>query len=132
MVIDNADFVFEVEATYHGMHSIRHLKVVSVTSVLQRQWIPPLRYGGSEKGLLTCPCKALLVYVPFAQGTFRTDGRPTGSDPFHASRGPLSAIYPLFPRRLQSPIPLGLNLLLIPGEQDLTGLGACADHDAIG
>jgi len=32
------------------------------------------------------------------------------------SRGPLAAILPLFPRRRQLPIPVGLNLLLMPGE----------------
>jgi hypothetical protein len=42
--------------------------------------------------------------------------RPTGSNPFHPSRRPLAAILPLFPRRVQLPIPLGLNLLLMPGE----------------
>jgi hypothetical protein len=47
------------------------------------------------------------------------DGRATGSNPFHPSRGPLPAILPLFPRRLQFPIPLGLNLLLLPGEHIL-------------
>jgi hypothetical protein len=35
------------------------------------------------------------------------------------SRGPLAAILPLFPRRLQFPIPVGLNLLLMPGEHVL-------------
>ena len=40
----------------------------------------------------------------------------TGSSPFHPPRGPLAAILPLFPRRVQFPIPLGLNLLLMPGE----------------
>jgi hypothetical protein len=40
--------------------------------------------------------------------------RPTGSNPFHPSRGPLAAILPLFLRRLQCPIPVGLNLLLMP------------------
>jgi hypothetical protein len=35
------------------------------------------------------------------------------------SRGPLAAILPLLPRRLQLPIPLGLNLLLMPGEHVL-------------
>jgi hypothetical protein len=30
--------------------------------------------------------------------------RPTGSNPFHQSRGPLAAILPLFPRRLQLPV----------------------------
>ena len=45
--------------------------------------------------------------------------RPTGSNPFHPSRGPLAAILPLFPRRLQFPIPIGLNLLLMPGEHVL-------------
>jgi hypothetical protein len=34
----------------------------------------------------------------------------------HPSGGPLAAILPLFPRRLQFPIPVGLNLLLMPGE----------------
>jgi hypothetical protein len=60
-VMDNAAFVFEVEATYHGMDSIHHPKVVSVTSFLQPQWIPRQRYVGSEKGPLTYPSKALLV-----------------------------------------------------------------------
>jgi hypothetical protein len=40
------------------------------------------------------------------------DGRQTGSNPFHLSRDPLAAILPLFPRCLQFPIPLGLNLVL--------------------
>jgi hypothetical protein len=33
-----------------------------------------------------------------------------------SSRGPLVAILPVFPRRLQLPIPLGENLLLMPAE----------------
>jgi len=33
--------------------------------------------------------------------------------------GSLAAILPLFPRRLQFPIPVGLNLLLMPGEHVL-------------
>jgi hypothetical protein len=33
-----------------------------------------------------------------------------------SSRGPLAAILPLFPRRLQLPIPLGENLLLMSAE----------------
>jgi hypothetical protein len=33
-----------------------------------------------------------------------------------SSRGPLAATLPLFPRRLQLPIPLGENLLLMPAE----------------
>jgi hypothetical protein len=49
--------------------------------------------------------------------TFWADGRRTGSNPFHPSRRPLAAILPLLPRRLQFPIPVGLNLLLMPGEQ---------------
>jgi hypothetical protein len=40
-------------------------------------------------------------------------------NPFHRSRGPLATNLPLFPRRLQLPIPLGLNLLLMPGEHVL-------------
>jgi len=43
----------------------------------------------------------------------------TGSNPFHQSRGPLAVILPLFPRRLQLPIPLGVNLLLMPSEHVL-------------
>jgi hypothetical protein len=43
----------------------------------------------------------------------------TGSNLFHPSRGPLAAILPLFPRRLQLPIPLGVNLPLMPGEHVL-------------
>ncbi len=35
------------------------------------------------------------------------------------SRGRLAAILLLFPRRLQLPIPLGLDLLLMPGEHVL-------------
>src|SRR5439155_9535090 len=42
-----------------------------------------------------------------------------GSNPFHPSRRPLAAILPLFLRRVQLPIPLGLNLLLVPGEHVL-------------
>ena len=45
--------------------------------------------------------------------------RPTGSNPFHPSRRPLAAILPLFLRRVQLPMPLGLNLLLVPGEHVL-------------
>src|ERR1700675_3744820 len=45
--------------------------------------------------------------------------RPTGSNPFHPSRRPLAAILPLSLRRVQLPIPLGLNLLLMPGEHVL-------------
>jgi hypothetical protein len=43
--------------------------------------------------------------------------RPTGSNPFHPLRRPLAAILPLFLRRVQLPIPLGLDLLLMPGWQ---------------
>jgi hypothetical protein len=43
----------------------------------------------------------------------------TGSNPFHPARGPLAAILRLFCRRLQLPIPLGMNLLLMPGEHAL-------------
>jgi hypothetical protein len=54
----------------------------------------------------------------------------SGSDPLYPflglsetkllrpSRGPLAAILPLFPRRLQLPIPLGENLLLMPDEHE--------------
>ena len=52
-------------------------------------------------------------------GCLGSVGRQTGSNPFHPSRGPLAAILPLFPRRLQLPIPLGVNLLLMPGEHVL-------------
>lgn len=52
-------------------------------------------------------------------GALKARRRPTGSNPFHPSRGPLAAIPPLFPRRFQLPIPLGLNLLLMPGEHVL-------------
>jgi len=44
-----------------------------------------------------------------------TGGRPTGSNLFHPSHGPLAAILPLLPRRVQLPIPLGLDLLLMVG-----------------
>jgi hypothetical protein len=47
------------------------------------------------------------------------DCRPTGSNPFHPSRGPLAAILPLFSRRLQFPILAGPNRVLIPGEHVL-------------
>ncbi len=47
------------------------------------------------------------------------DCRQTGNNPFHPSRGPLAAILPLFPRRFHLPIPLGLNLQLMPGEHVL-------------
>jgi hypothetical protein len=50
--------------------------------------------------------------------------RPTGSNPFHPSRDPLAAILPLFPRCLQFPIPVGLKLLLMPGEQSDCSLEA--------
>src|ERR1700687_1807529 len=45
--------------------------------------------------------------------------RPSGSNRLHPSRRPLAAILPLFLRRVQLPIPLGLNLLLVPGEHVL-------------
>src|SRR5438309_9264418 len=45
--------------------------------------------------------------------------RSTGINPFHRSGGPPTAILPLFPCRFQLPIPLGLNLLLMPGEHVL-------------
>ena len=49
-----------------------------------------------------------------------SNGRPyRDSNPFHPSRDPLAAILPPFPRCLQFPIPLGLNLALIPGEHVL-------------
>ena len=38
---------------------------------------------------------------------------------FHLSRGLLATNLPLFPRRLQLPIPLGLNLLRLPVEHVL-------------
>jgi hypothetical protein len=44
------------------------------------------------------------------------DGRPTGSNLFHRSRGPLEALLPLFSCRLQFQIPVALNLLLLPAE----------------
>jgi hypothetical protein len=44
------------------------------------------------------------------------------SNPFHLSRGALAAILSLFPRRLQFPVPLGVNLLLMPGEHVLRGV----------
>jgi hypothetical protein len=47
------------------------------------------------------------------------DRRQTRSNPFNPSGGPLVATFPLFPRRLQFPIPVGLNLLLMPGEHVL-------------
>ena len=37
--------------------------------------------------------------------TFWAYGRPTGSNPFHPSLGPLAAILRLLPRRVQFPIP---------------------------
>ncbi len=42
-----------------------------------------------------------------------------GQPMFHQSRGLLAAILPLSPRRLQLPIALGLNLLLVSGEHVL-------------
>jgi hypothetical protein len=56
-----------------------------------------------------------------------TDCRPTGSNPFHRLGGPLAAILPLFPRRFQFPIPVGLNLLLMPGEHVLRRDGTAAN-----
>jgi hypothetical protein len=50
---------------------------------------------------------------------FLVNRRPTGNNAFHPSRGPLTALLPLFPRCLQFPIPLSLNLVLIPGEHAL-------------
>ena len=45
--------------------------------------------------------------------------RPTGSNPFHPSRRPLAAILPLFLRRVQLPIPSGMNRLLSSSEHVL-------------
>jgi hypothetical protein len=39
------------------------------------------------------------------------------SIPFHPSGGPLAAILPVLSRRLQFPIPLGVNLRLTPSER---------------
>jgi hypothetical protein len=44
------------------------------------------------------------------------NGRPPGSNPFRRSRGPLAAILPVFSRRFQFLIPVGLNLLLASGQ----------------
>jgi len=43
----------------------------------------------------------------------------TASNPFHPSRGLLATNPPVFPHRLQLSVPLGLNLLLMPGEHVL-------------
>jgi hypothetical protein len=45
--------------------------------------------------------------------------RPAGGNPFHPSLGPLAAILPLVVRRVQLSIPLGSNVLLMPGEHVL-------------
>src|ERR1700730_12748677 len=42
-----------------------------------------------------------------------------GSNPLHPSCGTLGAILPLSPRRLHLPIPLGLNLPLMPADHVL-------------
>ena len=42
-----------------------------------------------------------------------------GSNPFHQSRGPVVSVLPPFSCRLQLPVPLGLNLVLMPGEHVL-------------
>ena len=55
--------------------------------------------------------------------------RPIGS-PFHPSRGPLAAILLLFPRRLQFPIPVGVNLLLMPGEYDRSKMNCFQDSSS--
>jgi len=47
--------------------------------------------------------------------------RQTASNPFHPS--------PLFPRRFQLPIPLGLNLLLMPGEHVPRRDGLAPEND---
>jgi hypothetical protein len=47
------------------------------------------------------------------------NGRQSGSNPFHPSRGPLAAILQLFARRFKLPIPLRLNFLLMPREHVL-------------
>jgi len=47
---------------------------------------------------------------------FWASGQPTESSPFHPSGGLLAAILPLLCRRLQFPIPLGVNFRLTPSE----------------
>jgi hypothetical protein len=54
-----------------------------------------------------------------ATRSFQMNRRPTKSNPLHPSGGALATILPLLPCRFQLPIPFGLNLLLIPGEQVL-------------
>ena len=65
------------------------------------------------------------------------DDRPIiGSNPYHRSCGPLAAILPLFSCRLQFPIPLGLNFLLMPGEhflrRDVGGWPTCPAKSGFG
>ena len=46
------------------------------------------------------------LLIPLLQEVHtRSYGPPPGSNPLHPSRGPLAAILPLFPRRLQFPTP---------------------------
>ena len=47
---------------------------------------------------------------------FRMNRRPTKSNPFHQSRGPLATILPMFPRRCQLPVAFGVNHLLASGQ----------------
>jgi len=59
--------------------------------------------------------RCIFVDRSYHMGPFLV-GWSANPNPFHPSRGPLAAILPLFPRRLQSQIPVGLNLLLMPGK----------------
>jgi hypothetical protein len=68
-----------------------------------------------ERGLSRTAHSGRIVGNPEAIHFIRYSACPeTGL--LRSSRGLLAAILPLFPRRLQLPIPLGLNLLLVPGE----------------
>jgi hypothetical protein len=58
--------------------------------------------------------------MPVLASSGRIVGKPEVTR-FHPSRGLLATNLPLFPRRLQLPIPLGLNLLLMPGEHGRPG-----------
>jgi hypothetical protein len=50
-----------------------------------------------------------------------------GSNPFHPPGGPLAAILLVFPRRLHFSIPVGLSLLLPPGEHDCSKMNCLSN-----
>lgn len=79
--------------------------------------LPYRTFGPRKQGPASSPlgCGVQVDHLTSRIGKLLSS-RQTGSSPLHPSRCPLVAILPLFPRRFQLPIPVDLNLLLMPGE----------------